>query len=327
MKIQFVNIFVLDKILTAMNDNRSETSAAGIGIAAVERDTGLAKDTLRIWERRYGFPRPSRDAFGERVYPAEQVEQLRLVKRLMDQGQRPGALLRQPIEVLHERFAAGPGKVGADDPADWVIPLLKNRDVERLRTELAQRLAREGLEHFVIQTVPGLNRRIGDAWMTGEIEVFEEHLYTELMQNQLRSSIHSLGSRGARPHVLLTTVKEEEHLLGVLMVEALLAANGAWCVSLGAQTPIADIVGAAQGTTTDIVALSFSAAYPWRKARDTLLELRAALPERTELWAGGAALAGRGRTLSGVRTIADLRAIDPALADWRGQRGAAVEHQ
>ena len=74
------------------------------------------------------------------------------------------------------------------------------------------------------------------------------------------------------------------------------------------------LVGCA--TTTDIDALSFSGAYPWRKARDTLLELRAALPERTELWAGGAALASSRRMIPGVRAIDNLRAITPALADW-----------
>ncbi|TXG94449.1 MAG: MerR family transcriptional regulator, partial [Rhodocyclaceae bacterium] len=62
-------------------------------IAAVERDTGLAKDTLRVWERRYGFPTPARDANGERLYPSAQVERLRLIKRLMDQGFRPGKLV------------------------------------------------------------------------------------------------------------------------------------------------------------------------------------------------------------------------------------------
>ncbi|WP_309246766.1 MerR family transcriptional regulator [Ramlibacter montanisoli] len=55
-----------------MSDAREAAPAAAI--AAVERDTGLSKDTLRIWERRYGFPQPLRDALGERTYPAEQVE-------------------------------------------------------------------------------------------------------------------------------------------------------------------------------------------------------------------------------------------------------------
>ena len=132
----------------------------------------------------------------------------------------------------------------------------------------------------------------------------------------LRSAIHGLGGRGTRPQVLLTTVKDEEHVLGLLMVEALLAANGAFAVSLGAQTPIADIVGAAGATQAEIVALSFSGAYPWRKARDALIELRAALPARAELWAGGAGLAGRGRGVDGVRIIGALRDVAPALAEW-----------
>jgi DNA-binding transcriptional MerR regulator/methylmalonyl-CoA mutase cobalamin-binding subunit len=300
--------------------------AGGISIAAVERDTGLGKDTLRVWERRYGFPQPLRDAFGERVYPAEQVEHLRLIKRLMDQGQRPGALLRQPMAELNERLAAGPARVGADDTADWIVPMLKARDIDPLRAELAQRLARDGLERFVIETVPALNRRIGEGWMAGEIAIFEEHLYTELVQNQLRSSIHALGGRGTRPQILLTTVKDEEHILGLLMVEALLAANGAFALSLGAQTPIADIVGAARATNTDIVALSFSGAYPWRKSRDALIELRAALPERTELWAGGSGLAGRGRSVAGVRIIGELRDIAPTLAEWHAAHPQRSRH-
>ena len=295
-------------------------SDAGVGIAAVERDIGLGKDTLRVWERRYGFPTPLRDGFGERVYPAEQVAKLRLVKRLMDRGQRPGKLLGQSLEALNEQLGTPAAGVGADDTADWVVPLLKQRELDRLRAELAQRLAREGLQRFVIETVPALNRRIGDGWMSGEVEIFEEHLYTEQIQNLLRASIHGLSSRGTTPRVLLTTIKDEEHQLGLLMVEALLAANGAACVSLGAQTPVGDIVGAARATGADIVALSFSGACPWRKARDSLVELRAALPPAVALWAGGAGLAGRARKLAGVRSIDGLVDIAATLADWRAGR-------
>jgi methanogenic corrinoid protein MtbC1 len=302
-----------------MNSNslaENPVADTGIGIAAVERDIGLGKDTLRVWERRYGFPTPLRDGFGERVYPAEQVAKLRLVKRLMDQGQRPGKLLGQSLESLNEQLGTSITGVGADATADWVMPMLKQRELDRLRAELSQRLAREGLQRFVIDTVPALNRRIGDGWMSGEIEIFEEHLYTELIQNLLRSSIHGLSSRGTTPRALLTTIKDEEHQLGLLMVEALLAANGAACVSLGAQTPVGDIVGAARATGAEIVALSFSGACPWRKVRDSLIELRAALPPATELWAGGGGLAGRGRNVAGVRVIGDLRDVASALADW-----------
>ncbi len=291
----------------------------GIGIAALERDIGVGKETLRVWERRYGFPQPLRDAFGERVYPADQVARLRLVKRLMDQGGRPGKLLGQPLEALSAQLGAAPesGVGGGEAAADWLVPLLRQRDVERLRGELAQRLAREGLERFVVDTVPALNRRVGDGWVSGEIEVFEEHLYTEQVQNLLRSAILGLGLRDASPRVLLTTIKDEEHVLGLLLVEALLALQGANCVSLGTGTPVSDIVAAARATGTQVVALSFSGACPWRKARDSLTELRAALSPAVALWAGGAGLSGGARKVAGVRRIERLEDVATALAEWR----------
>ena len=53
-------------------------------IADIERETGLGKDTLRVWERRYGFPQPLRDARGDRLYDPPQLERLMLLKRLLD---------------------------------------------------------------------------------------------------------------------------------------------------------------------------------------------------------------------------------------------------
>ena len=65
-------------------------------IADVERDTGLSKDTLRVWERRYGFPLPLRDAQGERRYDDDQLLRLRHIRRLLDAGHRPGRVVPLP---------------------------------------------------------------------------------------------------------------------------------------------------------------------------------------------------------------------------------------
>jgi MerR family transcriptional regulator, light-induced transcriptional regulator len=75
-----------------MSEPTRDIKQLTLSIAAVERDTGLTKDTLRVWERRYGFPQPDRDGGGERCYPLDQVEKLRVVKRLMDGA--PGAWYR-----------------------------------------------------------------------------------------------------------------------------------------------------------------------------------------------------------------------------------------
>lgn len=295
-----------------------------LSIAAVERETGLGKDTLRVWERRYGFPRPERDQHGERAYPLEQVEKLRLIKRLMGQGWRPGRLMATPDEDL--AGLAGPAEtpVAAEDKgalAAGVVELIRSHDTPALASALRQALHRQGLQQFVLESVSALNRAVGEAWMRGEIQVFEEHLYTEQMQALLRQAIASLPPGTGRPRVLLTTVPEEQHVLGILMTEALLTLEGAACVSLGTQTPLADIRQAALAHRADIVALSFSAAFPQRQVLPLLAKLREMLPAAMEIWAGGAGVERLGAP-DGVRLITDLAQAMQALADWRSDMPA-----
>jgi DICT domain-containing protein len=51
----------------------------GLGIGEVVERTGVAEGTLRMWERRYGFPAPERLASGHRRYDDREVELIRAV--------------------------------------------------------------------------------------------------------------------------------------------------------------------------------------------------------------------------------------------------------
>ena len=295
-----------------------------MNIAAVERETGLGKDTLRVWERRYGFPRPERDQHGERAYPLDQVEKLRLIKRLMGQGWRPGRLLAKPDEELASLAApaeAAPDEVAGGGLHLTVVDLIRQHDIPALGNALRQALHRQGLQQFVLETVSALNRAIGEAWMRGEIQVFEEHLYTEQMQALLRQAIGALPPGSGRPRILLTTVPEEQHILGILMSEALLTLEGAGCVSLGTQTPLADIGLAARAQQADIVALSFSSAFPTRQVAPLLKQLRGMLAANIEVWAGGAGIE-RVAAPEGVRIMGSLDAALEGLAQWRASHPA-----
>ena len=160
---------------------------------------------------------------------------------------------------------------------------------------------------------------VDEAWMRGEVEVPEEHLFTEQVQNVLRSAIGAHATPGGRPRVLLTTFPEEEHVLGLLMAEAMLVPEGVACLSLGTRTPLADIRSAAVSGGFDIVGLSFSVAYPARQAIDGLLELRALLPDSIAIWAGGAAVRGKHKRLPGIRGVGGLGDTLAALRDWRAE--------
>ncbi|HTI48883.1 MAG TPA: MerR family transcriptional regulator [Casimicrobiaceae bacterium] len=297
-----------------------DTHPLFLNISAVERETGLSKDVLRMWERRYAFPKPRRDENGERQYSVAEVGKLRAIKRLMDVGMRPGKIIplsAEELNALADARASNPRDAPAPALERDVLAMLHSHDVTALQHTLANLVMRQGLQRFVQETVTPLNRAVGEAWMRGELQVFEEHTYTEQLQVALRTAINAFPRQTGVPRVLLTTLPNEQHGLGLLMVEALLVPEGVQCISLGPQTPLEDIRRAAIAHKIHIVGLSFSAAFPVRQAGDALLALRRQLPAHVALWAGGEMTRRVRKTLSGVVFIADLAAAQNALKMWR----------
>jgi DNA-binding transcriptional MerR regulator/methylmalonyl-CoA mutase cobalamin-binding subunit len=333
-----------------MDESTRPTPPAPLAsIAAVERDTGLGKDTLRVWERRYGFPLPQRDLHGERVYSAEQVDKLRVLKRLLDIGHRPGKIVHLDVDALRRLAEGSPAPAAASGPALAAVlgpapvavaepdmagaqelrpflQLVKAHQAEELRRLMGQELLRHGLARFVTDVIAPLNTLVGDAWMRGYFEVFEEHIYTEAVQSVLRNAINTIPQpqRGA-PRVVLTTFPSEQHGLGLLMAEAIFALEGCSCLSLGTQTPLPDIVRAALARAADVVALSFSASQNGNQVFDGLEELRALLPPAVQIWAGGSCPALQRRSPpAGVQVLGRLGELSRTIEQWRGAAPPAL---
>lgn len=331
--------------------NSSARPVARHSIADVERDTGLSKDTLRVWERRYGFPVPQRDALGERQYDDAQLLRLRHLRRLLDAGHRPGQVVALPLEALlqltpaqgaeaaaaSDSAASGTGRArrstaralpdpGAGAPVGPWLQLLRGHDVPGLRQSLNQYLLSHGLAALVRDGIAAMNVAVGQAWLDGQLAVFEEHLYTETVQGLLRHAIGqvSVGQLRRPPRVLLTTVPGEPHALGLLMAETFMALEGCDTLALGVQTPLPDIEAAAQAYRADVVALGFTAAQNPRDVRAALARLRERLPPTVEIWAGGQCPAlyrsPRGTHRDAAPDFWPLPRLDdigPAVARWR----------
>lgn len=84
------------------------------GVAA--RLAGLSAETLRVWERRYDLSDTERSTSGQRLYSAEQVRRLSLLKQLVDQGHAIGVLARLSIEQLQELAGPRAGDLQASGP-------------------------------------------------------------------------------------------------------------------------------------------------------------------------------------------------------------------
>jgi methanogenic corrinoid protein MtbC1 len=315
--------------MNARIDNLHDT----LSIAAVERDTGIAKDTLRVWERRYDFPKPLRDTKDDRAYPIDQVEKLRLLKHLLDQGHRPGKVVQLPVEELRQLNTKPIQKNDGNHPQNATISqdemtrylaLLRSHQTEALRLELSTTMIKIGLDRFVIEIVAPLMKNVGEYWADGKIEIHEEHFITEQIKHLLRTAINSVprGHTGqnedlARPRILLTTFPQEKHGLGLLMAEALMTLEGCVCISLGTQTPILEIAQAAKAQKADIVALSFSSQINQNQLIDGLKELQSKLAPGIEIWAGGDNQALRKRPPENVKILKTLYDIFGNVKAWQ----------
>lgn len=316
---------------------RSEAGGQTWSIAEVERETGLGKDTLRVWERRYGFPVPLRDKLGERVYPDEQLRRLRQLKRLLDAGYRPGKVVPLPHEQLLELLNAGqpPGKArarrGASELTDaaaaeiaaWVQCLSQDR-TDLVRQALQQHIVRQGLGVVVDQMAGPLCIEVGQAWMRGELSVYQEHLFTETLQSVLREAIASVDASGQslqrRPRVLLTTTPHEQHGLGLLMAECHFALESCVRFVLGTCTPIDDIAQAVRNLGIDVLALSFSSYASRRDLLDALQQLAQSLPAGVEIWVGGSAAHRHRKFLGpGVQVLGAGGDVALQVQRWRNE--------
>ena len=81
-----------------------------IGVAA--RLTGIQVETLRVWERRYGVIGPQVSASGRRLYAAEDLERLRLIKQLVDSGHPISSVASVPSEKLRELREVSMERIG-----------------------------------------------------------------------------------------------------------------------------------------------------------------------------------------------------------------------
>lgn len=283
----------------------------GYSIGVVERDTGIARDTLRIWERRYGFPEPLRNDRGERSYSEAQLRKLQRIRRLLDQGLRPGKLLKLDETALDE-LEAGLMPELSQAPSDAVERLLeaaRSANADQIEKLLQEQYRQLGMKDFILQTVQPLLKRVGELWAAGRLQIFQEHFLSQQLIRFLNTQIAVLQKQARQPRVLLATLPGEEHTLGLYMLVAMLSCRGITTINLGGEVPMDQIAEAVHQFHADIVGITFSGAYQYSAIRRHLLELRDLLPERVEIWSGGEGVRRLRKLPEGVSKFSSLEQL------------------
>lgn len=309
----------------ASNGSNGKSAAAhGDGhlwpMGAVTRRTGIGEHTLRAWERRFGFPSPLRLDSGHRRYPSDQVQQLILIHTALDCGYRAGdvvPLTRDELEDLLRScgaFEPEPGSGLAEPMTDSVFDACRRFDRELLANGLTAEATNLGVRRFLLERVAPLIEEIGEAWAQGRIEIRHEHFFSEVLEDVLRGLRANLdGAATGRP-VLLATLPEEHHGLGLHIAALAVVAAGRRVRVLGPHMPVEEIAEAADALDAAAVGLSMSLFGVDDGTGEAIAELRRRLPPTTELWVGGAGAAHLGTAPDGVTLMPELEDLDAAVA-------------
>jgi methanogenic corrinoid protein MtbC1 len=298
-------------------------------MGAVTRRTGIGEHTLRAWERRFGFPTPLRLTSGHRRFSGDQVQHLLLIAKALDAGYRAGDIVPLPLVELKQLLQSSGvfDRTNASGSAEDVVPLAfdacKRFDREALAALLHSEAALLGLPRFLRERVSPLLDAVGEAWGRGEIEIRHEHFFSEVLEDALRRLRAPLETAANGRPVVIATLPNELHGLGLQIVALAIVTAGRSVRVLGPQLPVEEIVQAARALDAAAVGLSVSIfAEPEETARE-ISAVRERLPEEVALWIGGAGSTALHDLPTGVEITASLDDLDRVLMQLPDQAAAA----
>ena len=100
------------------------------------RLAGLSASTLRIWEHRYAVVSPPKSSTGQRTYSMEDVQRLRLIRRLTLEGHAIGTVANLAVDELL-RLTSGPQAAAGEQRLVIVGATLAQKLEGRLRPAAA----------------------------------------------------------------------------------------------------------------------------------------------------------------------------------------------
>ena len=276
---------------------------AGHPIAVVAERTGLSRDVLRVWERRYSAVEPTRTPGGQRLYSDADVARFRLLALATKHGRSISQVAGIPTPELQRLVAEDEAARPAAEPVssesaytgahaesvDVAIECTRALDGTSLDRVLRRAIAQYGPSVFLEHIVPPLMHRIGDEWHKGRLSVAHEHLASATIVALILECIHAVPETPSAPRLLVTTPSGERHAVGAALAAAAAALEGWTVVYLGVDVPAADIVAAAAATGARAVAMSVVYTDDPGFVSRELLAVRANLAARVPLLVGGVA--------------------------------------
>src|SRR5688572_1778242 len=241
-------------------------------LKVVLKETGLAADTLRAWERRYGLPVPQRTAGGHRLYSQRDIETIKwLMKR-----QAEGLSISRAVDMYNDLLASGSDPLGDSvQPASTSAVASQYQSPETTLDSSRERWVRACIDFnesnaeqtlnqafsiFPVEAVcvevlqKGLSE-IGRLWYENRASVQQEHFASGLAMRRLDALLSATPAPTRNVTILVGCAPDEWHVFTPLLLSLLLRRRGSNVIFLGANVPTTRFADTIKKVKADLVVL------------------------------------------------------------------------
>lgn len=213
-------------------------------IKELESLSGIKAHTIRIWEQRYRFLKPSRTQTNIRMYNNEELKVLLTVALLNKYGYKISRIDEMPPEQRASTALELPQPHAYNENmVNGMIGCMIDLDSTGFEELLNNYLARFSMEELISGIIFPFLERVGILWQTSRIMPVQEHIVSNIIRQKLVSAIDrqpfTTGTTG--PLYLLFLPEDEHHELGLLYVYYMLRKGGNRVIYLGANVPLKDM--------------------------------------------------------------------------------------
>lgn len=248
------------------------SKSPAFNLKAVLLETGLAADTLRAWERRYGLPTPQRTAGGHRLYSQYDIETIKwLIAR-----QAEGLSISRAVDLWNEQTASGSDPLAALAPltldftptasatsadtnlnairAEWINACMNFSEVQAEQA-LNKAFSIFSVEAVCLEVLQKAVAEIGGMWYQNQASVQQEHFASGLAMRRLDALLSASPAPTRAQTVLVGCPSGEWHTFTALLLALLLRRRGLNVIYLGANVPSERFTETVQKVKADLVVL------------------------------------------------------------------------
>ncbi|MEO6539031.1 MAG: MerR family transcriptional regulator [Ferruginibacter sp.] len=211
-------------------------------IKDLENLSGVKAHTLRIWEQRYSFLKPTRSFTNIRRYNNVELKTILNIALLNKYGYKISHIDKMTAAEVHAKILSLNPEAQQERIVNELIQNMIDLEINAFETILEKNIIGRGIERTISQIIFPFLEKIGILWVTNHINPAQEHMVSNIIRQKLIVGIDGAHtSIKVNKSVLLFLPEGEHHELGLLFMHYLLKSRGAEVIYVGANIPIKDV--------------------------------------------------------------------------------------